>query len=141
MLFQNGTYSQWEDKLLQALLAKRVSSIPPPPWSDTRALAVLVHYFGPNILYLLGNSSRFAVFDATIKDKMVLMGNWDEKDGLFFSHQGSCAFHKPYVHQPYSVQDRRAPLSMVKKPLASPTFDPWAHFDSTGLEKFVAPVE
>lgn len=147
VLFQNGTWSAWEDHLLTALMAAK-AEIPPPPWSDSRALAILVHYYGPNILHLLNNSSRFAILDGDGvpgKTAMVLMGEWELKDGFWFSHHGSCAFRPPtptYVPAPNAssqVNDyyKRRNSSTAKGPNSSApeTFQIWEAFDESGLER------
>lgn len=94
VLFQNGTFGNWKDYLLQAA-ASSGTPIPAPPWSDTRAIAFLCHVYGKHILSLLENTSRFLIFDATesIKRRMMLWGTWEDHDGFKFSNRGNCAFH------------------------------------------------
>ena len=95
VLFQNGTYGSWEDKLLAAVVHKG-TELPPPPWSDSRALAVVCAAYGSNILYMLGNSSRFCVFTAGAtpdKRSMKLIGDWTERDGIHYSNK----YCEPFV--------------------------------------------
>lgn len=94
VLFQNGTFGNWKDFLLQASASSKVR-VPEPPWSDTRAVAFLCHVYGKHILSLLDNHSRFLILDAKepITRRIMLWGTWEDHDGFKFSNRNSCAFH------------------------------------------------
>lgn len=96
VLFHNGQFGDWKKLVIDAACASRVN-IPPGPWSDSRGMAFLCAVMGKHVIGLLDSSSRYVVFDATEKAdrRMFLWGAWPEKDGLRFSHQGSCAFREP----------------------------------------------
>lgn len=98
VLFQNGTCSDWKDALLKATLGSGLK-LPPPPWSDSRAVALLCHIHGKHILSLVDNHSRYLVFDATEPDnrRMMLWGDWHDHEGFKFSHKGSPVFTAPVV--------------------------------------------
>lgn len=52
VLFHNGHWSPWADKALEAAINSD-SQIPIGDWSDTRAIAWMVHLYGPGFMELL----------------------------------------------------------------------------------------
>lgn len=161
LLFQNGTFGNWDVELLRACAAKGLR-LPDGDWSDTRATAVLVSIYGKNILRFIGSHSRYLVFtngDKKHADRQQIMwqtGSWDKHDdtGLFFSNKGSCIFHKaaervssfgggadrrPFVPAtlPSDTGSRqmtsqtRGSTGKVKR-VASTTRSPWQFFGTTG---------
>jgi hypothetical protein len=78
VLFHNGHIMDWEDLALRAAL-NQPGSFPEGVWSDTRALAWLVHLKGAGILRFVLKESRVALFtaDGVIRE----LGNWIEGDG------------------------------------------------------------
>lgn len=93
VLFHNGQFGEWKRSVIDAATSSRIN-IPPGPWSDSRGMAFLCAVAGKHIIGLLDSSSRYVVFDASEPEdrRMFLWGTWPEKDGLRFSHSGSCAF-------------------------------------------------
>jgi hypothetical protein len=57
VLMHNGHISKWEELVLAAGMANQVT-FPEGDWSDTRALAWLVHLKGPGVVRFVNNSSR-----------------------------------------------------------------------------------
>jgi hypothetical protein len=98
LLFQNGTCSDWRDMLLKSSLGSGVK-IPPPPWSDSRAIAFLCSVHGKHILSILGDHSRYLVFDAaeSASQRMMLWGDWHDYEGFRFSNKNSPVFTAPVV--------------------------------------------
>lgn len=109
VLFQNGTFSQWKEHLLQAC-ASRGCKVPESPWSDTRAIAFLCNIYGKHILSLLDNSSRFLVFDAkdTTDRRIMLWGEWHDFEEFKFSNRGTSAFSNNFSsrHPAYDQRNR-----------------------------------
>lgn len=99
VLFQNGTFSNWREYLLQAV-AHSGTPIPQPPWSDSRAIAFCLGVYGKHLLSLLDNTSRFLVFDANepTATRMMLWGDWHDYEDFKFSNRGTSAFHTSSTH-------------------------------------------
>lgn len=95
VLFQNGTFTQWREYLLQAVASSGVP-LPGAKWSDTRALAFCCGVYGKHFLSLIDNYSRFLVFDATepADRRMQLWGDWHTTDGFQFSQRSTSAFYE-----------------------------------------------
>lgn len=102
LLFHNGSVANWKELLFQAVV-RSGKKLPPPPWSDTRALAWALHVYGPHFIGLLENYSRFLVFDAKQPaDRRFLMwGKWSRYKDCYFSNEGNVAFRAPRVNTPY----------------------------------------
>lgn len=64
VLMHNGHLSNWESLALQAGLASK-ERFPEGPWSDSRALAWLVHLKGAGVLPFVGATSRIALLAGT----------------------------------------------------------------------------
>lgn len=95
VFFQNGTFNEWKQYLMNAS-ARSGIKIPPLPWSDSRAIAFCLGVYGKHLLSLLDNSSRFLVFDADEDDdnRMMLWGKWEDHDEFKFSNSGNIAFRR-----------------------------------------------
>jgi hypothetical protein len=63
VLFHNGHLAKWDDLVLQAGLASE-EDFPEGIWSDTRALAWLVHLKGPGIIRFINETSRVLLMHA-----------------------------------------------------------------------------
>lgn len=93
VLFQNGTYPEWTAELKNTIIAHG-ATCPPPPWSDSRALAVMVYYLGVDWLRICG-TSRFIVFDGSkpAGQNIDMIGEWYEApDKCFYSNKFTSAF-------------------------------------------------
>ncbi len=159
VLFQNGTFSRWEDDLLKACAHSGVR-IPDGDWSDSRASAVLVSIYGRNILRFLGNHSRYLLFsngDVTnpdLKTPVWYTGDWHihQPTGLHFSNRGGSIWHerKPEYQQSSFLRDERqaesrAPaqvhqsrpvpprLAITRKRSYKGTRSPWTFFNQAGI--------
>lgn len=76
VLFHNGTWHMWDEKIIQ-LCMNRGMDLPVGPWSDSRAMAWLMHHTGINALELmLRGQQRVAVFDRYGAD---CLGGWHEQ--------------------------------------------------------------
>ena len=116
VLFHNGGVGHWKEYLFQAYMASGIK-VPPPPWSDTRAVAILCHVYGPNILSIIESGSRFLVFDARTDktERMRRWGTWYDINTLSFSNRSTRAFDEPkkayeapvHHHAYESTVDRR----------------------------------
>ena len=82
LLFHNGVMSDWKNKMMDFYLhnAKR---IPDGDFSDSRFIAILTHFLGPNILSILGD--KYVVFGLKNID---LYGSFEENDnGIIASNK------------------------------------------------------
>jgi len=78
VLFHNGSWSGWQQEVKQVLLQNR-SLTPGGRWSDSRAMAFLANYYGPNIFNLLDmGGQRIALLTA---DDLLTWGGWEHKEG------------------------------------------------------------
>lgn len=55
VLFHNGTWYSHDDKLQTAFFSGRITEIPDGPFSDSRTMALLCHYYGDSMFKLLNN--------------------------------------------------------------------------------------
>jgi hypothetical protein len=96
VLFHNGGVGHWKEYLFQAYMQTGIK-VPNPPWSDTRAVAVLCHVYGPNVLSIIESGSRFLVFDARTDktERMRRWGTWFDINTLSFSNRSTRAFEEP----------------------------------------------
>jgi hypothetical protein len=82
VLFHNGTWSGWSDKLLAGLSADPKGFIPDGTWSDTRALAYFVARGGAKMLNFLYENinglkpDKLAVLGG--KGELLLKGAWEK---------------------------------------------------------------
>ncbi|WP_211230115.1 hypothetical protein [Desulfovirgula thermocuniculi] len=90
LLFHNGVVSNWENLFLrfapdivrELRRRRRASRVPPGPWSDTRAAAVIVALVGEGILPFLGG--KYAVLDG---GRVKLYGDFPYNErGVYFSN-------------------------------------------------------
>lgn len=84
VLMQNGTWTDWSKELRWAVAAAKIK-MPRYPWSDARALAIMVSVYGPGILDVLNLSDRIAILDPSRKEPIQIWGHWDEKNGFLQS--------------------------------------------------------
>jgi len=83
VLFHNGTWGMWDDKMLQYALS-HPGLIPDGPWSDSRALAFLIANKGPAILkFMTWGQGRIAIFKPKNESgrRINLHGDWTKKEG------------------------------------------------------------
>lgn len=146
VLFHNGCVGHWKEYLFQVYISSGLK-VPPPPWSDTRAMAILAHIYGPHILSLVESGSRFLIMDARgdSKNRMTRWGNWHDIDGLSFSNRSTRAFEPPkVVTQPTqhtyerSFPDRRGSMLSMRDRRATIKYtpptgtDPWKNLTHDG---------
>ena len=118
VIFQNGTWSGWENALDELRAGGKV--IPAGPFSDTRVAALVVNYFGSKFLNKMG-TSRWVYFDASTTE---MSGQWNKSsDGIYFSNL--------YWKQ----EEKKASSSWVAKPPAtSPAAPTTAACGSKGVK-------
>lgn len=114
-LIHNGHWGNWRNTLLCLLQDK----LPGNPWSDTRAMAYLVAWYGQEILSivdekvcLLGANGVYRFFGS----------GWQEHEGAYFSNLGwkhnlpsaTPTYTRTYPYQSYtSVSDDTAPVTTL----------------------------
>ena len=95
VLFHNWIWSNWKHGM-QKLVLSRGLRVPDGDWSDTRALAFMVHHVGRGFLNLM-DYDRFAMLSG---DGFVrTWGTWTKGDGMYYSntywkssgYTGSCS--------------------------------------------------
>lgn len=118
VLFHNGMVGSWKELLFQSVIRSGIK-VPDGPWSDTRAMAVLCHVYGRNVLSIIESGSRFLVMDATTiaNERMFKWGSWHQYKEFSFSNQGTRAFYAP------RAPEHRAPVTRF----------PGVHDHSTGI--------
>lgn len=96
MLFHNGHWGGWADKALDAAINSN-NRIPAGDWSDTRAIAWMVHIYGPGFMeFLTGQKGVLFSPQAT----NVFTGNgWDKINDVWCSND---FFWKGRSHTAYS---------------------------------------
>jgi hypothetical protein len=95
LLFHNGTWTEWRDTLYRMFARARIK-VPPGEWSDTRAMAILAHHFGENILELIDH--RVAVFGPEGEPR--LYGSpWPERNGYVVSNELWIKSVQKFEHQ------------------------------------------
>lgn len=82
LVFHNGHWSEWHDKMIQGCGATK-EQFPRGPWSDSRAMAFLYRHFGQGFLDTL--EQRTVTFGPDLLEFGIGKG-WYEKDGLWFSN-------------------------------------------------------
>lgn len=164
VLFHNGGVGNWKEYLFQAYMHTG-SKVPPPPWSDTRAVAVLCSVYGPNVLSIIESGSRFLVFDARTpkEERMRRWGSWHDINTLSFSNRSTRAFDTPRVERTpttpmfpdrrnFGAADTTRRNSSTSKRYRPPAgFEVWKSLEASGLsivaanedadEALVAPVQ
>jgi len=83
VLFQNGHYSDYEDKLIN-LCIHQGFPVPSGPMSDSRAIAIMVSVLGDGLLKLI-KTSKFVVFST--KNLKVFGDDWIVENGMKFSNK------------------------------------------------------
>lgn len=93
LLFQNGTWPEWEHSMLAA--SDRLGAeIPAGPFSDARAAAWMVAQFGKSAFRLMGG--KFLTFDKT--GWTIQTGQWFKRPGFVCSN----TYWLPTVAKPVS---------------------------------------
>lgn len=82
VLFHNGIYSDWQDKLMKVLIKKGVK-IPKGAWSDSRFMAFLASWHGRDILNLF-DDQKIAVLTPNGIEKYG--GKWEKSEGCEVSN-------------------------------------------------------
>lgn len=83
VVFHNGHWGEWSKELKQVILASGGKyQIPPGVWSDSRAIAFMVHVYGMGILDLLNEKT----VGFSPKECEVAGYGWDEIDGITVSN-------------------------------------------------------
>lgn len=83
VLFQNGHYTDWKEKLVNTCIAWK-AQIPKGAMSDTRAMAILTNYLGEALLHI-EDSSRWVVYS---NKKCLFYGiGWVIKEGCIYSNE------------------------------------------------------
>lgn len=72
VLFHNGTWSNWDQVCLEAVIKKDIK-FPDGDWSDSRAMAWLVDKYGVGVLNLLSDGNKIVVFS---KEGFKRFGRW-----------------------------------------------------------------
>jgi len=80
ILFHNGIHGDWEQELIVLCLINRIK-IPAGPWSDSRFIAMSVHYLGTELLSLI--KGKFVVID---NKSISYYGDFEEEKGILFSN-------------------------------------------------------
>ncbi|MGB9848850.1 MAG: class II glutamine amidotransferase [Moorellaceae bacterium] len=88
VVFHNGVIRGWEELFLRLIpdivrelrRCRKGSHLPPGPWSDTRAAAVMAAYAGEEIFSFLGG--KFAVLD---RGRVRTYGEFVRESGVLFS--------------------------------------------------------
>jgi hypothetical protein len=86
LLFHNGTWSQWRDRLLHFVCGTG-TGVPDGPWSDSRAMAFLAHHLGLNFLELIDEKICVLLPDTgnSVPDTY-MYGTWIYEFGIHFSN-------------------------------------------------------
>jgi hypothetical protein len=82
VLFHNGHWNDWEEVFLNALVAGNGRRLPTDDVSDTRAISIMLGWYGKNVLKLI-KGQRFVYFSA--KD-FELHGYWTKRGGIQYSN-------------------------------------------------------
>jgi len=80
LLFHNGCFRNWEESMLNFYIRKS-ARIPDGNWSDSRFMAILVHFLGKNVLKIKG--SKYALLMPS--GRIWTYGNFIHDDGVHFS--------------------------------------------------------
>lgn len=88
VLFHNGTWHKWEERLLQFTYGTG-TPLPDGKWSDSRAMAYLAYWLSPNVLEFVGEKIAVLIPDDGSGEPDVLTwGNWNFDDGIWYSNMG-----------------------------------------------------
>lgn len=77
VLFHNGVVSDWKKKMFEFYL-HNAKKIPDGDFSDSRFVAILVHFLGENILPILGD--KYVMFSIS---NINMYGSFSEDSGVF----------------------------------------------------------
>ena len=124
VLFHNGHWHSWDSTLREAVFRHGIKVPEYGKWSDSRAMALLAHYFGVGILDLLNLQSynRYAVMWPDPGKVLTYGDTWYFKNGIYcsnlswesrgslprsrqgsFSGSGSGSGSSPYTSPPASM--------------------------------------
>lgn len=84
VLMHNGVWNEWKAPLIAHFPRNTLLK---GPWSDTRAMAIVVMSIGEEAIDKIANySNKVAIMrpDGTV----TRWGNWSEKDGVWYSNEG-----------------------------------------------------
>jgi len=85
VLFHNGTWNDWKEYMLKALVNRNNLKMPNGSWSDSRAMAFLAHIYGIGFLNLIAGFNKIAVLN---NEGIIMYGdNWSKEDGIYYSNQ------------------------------------------------------
>lgn len=82
VLFHNGMWNKWDDWCMEMVVMKNIV-FPGGEWSDSRAMAWMIHHSNPSFLRFVGQ--KIAIHTA---DKVYMWGSFTEKDGIYYSNMG-----------------------------------------------------
>lgn len=82
VLFHNGHWGDWEDVFLHALVAGPNRRLPLDDISDTRALSMMIGWYGKNLLKLI-KGQRFVYFSPS---ELETHGHWTTINGIHYSN-------------------------------------------------------
>jgi hypothetical protein len=87
VFFHNGTWKDWEDRVLRAaeIVRKDGIEIPDGKWSDSRAMAWLASIYSPGFLNILATTQKGVLFGPTDETTQYFTGStaWKEVKGVF----------------------------------------------------------
>lgn len=99
VLFHNGTWSEWNEHLMNGVISGELAVPDGASWSDSRAMAVLANRYGYNILNLI-KGNKITVLDA--KGIHKFGDGWVTVDGHTCSNNYFVPKIEKEVSNPYS---------------------------------------
>ncbi len=85
LLFHNGVWSNWEEKLFDFYMAHDVKAMSGMV-SDSRAIAFLASVTRRGILGIFPGYQKFAIADPSNPKVITYWGKWEDKDDMLFSN-------------------------------------------------------
>jgi hypothetical protein len=86
VLFHNGTWGKWEERLLQFTYGTG-TPLPDGQWSDTRAMAYLAYHLSPNILEFIDEKIAILVpYGPDGVPDVLTWGHWNVDNGIITSN-------------------------------------------------------
>lgn len=117
VLFHNGHWSGWDDKLMDEIISRGIN-VPDGPWSDSRTIALLVKNHGEHILSLIAVTSRFAMMSGNGEIK--IWGKWEkDKDGIL----RSSTLYEGYGFEHFTNKQKGGDTKGTTKTRELPNFD------------------
>jgi hypothetical protein len=103
VLFHNGHWGDWHSKALDAAIHSNSRVPEGSDWSDSRAMAWLIHIYGPGIMELLHSQKGVLMYP---KKFNIFTGNgWDKINDVWCSNDYFWAGRRP-VHNNYQSYGR-----------------------------------